>query len=43
MLDLRLNHDPPQPIEAADEVAHRVGEKVVAIGNPDFKLGLFKA
>ena len=38
MLDFWLNHDPPQAIEAANEVAHRVGEKVVAIGNPAFKI-----
>ena len=38
MLDLWLDHDPPQPIEAADEVAHRVGEKVVAVGDPGLKV-----
>jgi len=35
MLDLWLDDNSPQSIEAADEVAHRVGEKVVAIGDPD--------
>ena len=37
MLDLWLDDNSPQSIEAADEVAHRVGEKVVAIGDPSFK------
>jgi len=33
--DLGLNHNPPQTIEATDEVAHRVREKVMTISNPD--------
>ena len=37
MLDLWLDDNSPQSIEAADEVADRVGEKVVAIGDPSFK------
>ena len=42
MLDLWLDDNSPQSIEAADEVAHRVGEKVVAIGDPSFKKFAFK-
>ena len=38
MLDFWLDHNPPQSIETADEVTHRVGEKVVAIGNSGFKV-----
>ena len=42
MLDLWLDDNSPQSIEAADEVAHRVGEKVVAIGDPSFKVGFLR-
>jgi len=35
VLDLGLNDNPPQTIEATDEVAHRVGEKIIPISNPD--------
>ena len=38
MLDLWLDHNSPHSIETTDEVAHRVGEKVVAIGDPSFKV-----
>ena len=38
VLDLGLNHNPPQAIEATDEVAHRVREKIIPISNPAFKV-----
>lgn len=35
VIDPRLDHNPSQIVETADEVAHGVGEGALAVGDPD--------
>ena len=38
VINPRLDHNPSQIVETADEVAHGVGEGALAVGDPGFEV-----